>query len=117
MTDARIVTLVEVPKETPDKGTTYDTTGADLLVAQKDFIYSVLLNGKLYERALDALELLENVWRANRYQYKLRDIAYRIGLELFEEKSATSPNAKRKREKLDALIVRADAIHNRNHAR
>lgn len=105
--------LAVIPEKSPDGGTTYDTTGSDLLVAQKDRLYE-WLNEKQYDKVLDALELLQDLWRANRYHYKLHDLAYRIGEEVHAAKSALHHRAIRQQNEMLALIVRADAIRDAN---
>ena len=82
----------------------------NLLVGQKDKVLA-MVNEKQYADAVTVLEVLAPLWLANSYAYKLREIAYRLGHELFEMKSGLHHRATAQKAKLTDLMVRADELH------
>ena len=70
----------------------------NILVHQKDGILSLVALGK-YERAIFALETLQELWEECNYGYKLREIVKRIDFELWRD---TSGQHWKKRKQIEA---------------
>jgi hypothetical protein len=75
----------------------------NILVHQKDSILSLVALGK-YERAINALETLHELWEECNYGYKLREIVKRIDFELWRDEAGTHWKKKKQLEQTREML-------------